>query len=74
MIMYRWVNILNMELPRYQEPPLLFDSDDEHFFENMNRHNLFKFLYIMKYHQYYAFNWLMFVLPPQYHAKLIRSR
>ena len=82
--LYRWVDCLNVELPhtrripdtpRPQDDTILYDSDEEVFFECMNRtnlHNLLHHLRLQYRHAWYlqAYN----LPPPPIYAPITRSR
>ena len=82
--LYRWVDCLNVELARThnipniappQDDTILYDSDEEVFFECMNRtnlHNLLNHLRLQYRHAWYlqAYN----LPPPPLYAPITRSR
>jgi len=44
--MYKWVNFLNLEVvkPKIIQSNTVYESDDEVFFERLNRVNIYKYI------------------------------
>ena len=57
--MYKWVNFLNLEVvkPKIIQSKTVYESDDEVFFERLNRVNIYKLLYYQMWCQ-------MCIIPP----------
>ena len=57
--MYKWVNFLNLDVvkPKIIQSKPLYESDDEVFFERLNRVNICKLLYYQMWYQ-------MYIIPP----------
>ena len=82
--LYRWVDCLNVELARPRQLPnitppqndtILYDSDEEVFFECMNRanlHNLLNHLRMQYRHAWYL--QVYHVPPPPIYTPITRSR